>query len=158
MYYTNELPIDFTKNHRTSIFTEEQRLTFCMEALAILESRDAYERDHPVIGIYRLAVEGSQTRDGGVITAGSSTMKIRLANGEFANVAKVGDWVVYGDGSKTRITTGGGIKFDGAALVGSQCCNSDEIINTPQNCGCLLVRRNVAIPEDFLPHRQHPNL
>ncbi|AMG59178.1 PAAR domain-containing protein [Pantoea vagans] len=103
----------------------------------------------PLIYIFRFAVVGSVTRNGGVIrnaTAGSTTGGYKMA--------RVGDKVVYADGSEATIISGAGgartMHGASAALVGSMLDNGDEIISTPQSRSKLVFREGDTLPEGFL--------
>ncbi|WP_224994762.1 PAAR domain-containing protein [Klebsiella pneumoniae] len=98
---------------------------------------------------FRFAVVGSLTRRGGVIrhaSGGATTGGLQ--------VARVGDKVVYADGSESTIISGAGkariMQGASAALVGSMLDNGDEIISTPQSCSKLVFREGRELPEGFL--------
>lgn len=105
-----------------------------------LRSLDQHDIRHPAVAIYRLATEGSSTRDGGVIRKASSGLKIRLDSGEEVRVACAGDLVEYADGSSSAIRSESGEEGGQVAVVGSRLANGDEIIDTPQG-GMQLVKR-----------------
>lgn len=65
--YTNEVSPERLRALDNSIFTEQQLATFSEQVLAIVTKNRAYAKAHPPIAIYRVATEGSQTRNGGVI-------------------------------------------------------------------------------------------
>lgn len=109
---------------------------------------------HRAHAIYRIATEGSQTRDGGVIKQGAAPLAFTLESGQKVRAAQKGDYVVYADGSTAQIVTGAGQGNSHMALVGSRLCNGDEIINTLQGGFLLVGRDGVAMAEDFLPSIQ----
>lgn len=65
--YTNEVLPEFLSRLNNSPFTEEQLAGFDDEVMAIIHQQLAYAEEYPPCAIYRVATEGSQTRDGGVI-------------------------------------------------------------------------------------------
>ncbi|WP_261308027.1 PAAR domain-containing protein [Enterobacter roggenkampii] len=69
-------------------------------------------------------------------------------------MARVGDKVVYADGSEATIVSGAGkariMQGVSAALVGSMLDNGDEIISTPQSRSRLVFREGNTLPEGFL--------
>lgn len=124
---------------------------FSTKAQAAFYEQRAYKDAHPTTAIYRVAAEGSQTRDGGVIQHGTSRMTFVLADDQRVNAAQLGDYAVYPDGTQAQIVTASGQDYDHVALVGSRLCNGDEIINTPQGGVLLLAREGVPPANDFLP-------
>lgn len=76
-------------------------------------------------------------------------------------MARVGDKVVYTDGSEATIVSGAGgariIQDTSAALVGSMLDNGDEIISTPQSGSRLVFREGDTFPKGFLtmPRSKH---
>ncbi|WP_050507332.1 PAAR domain-containing protein [Pseudomonas syringae] len=105
----------------------------------------------PPIAIYRLATQGSQTRNGGVIQQATTKMEITLSGGQIVRVAQVGDEVQYPDGSTAQIVTGSGQETGDMALVGSRLSNGDEIIDTPQGTVYFVHYEGIPMAEDFLP-------
>lgn len=151
LLYTNEVSSEFLRTLDKAPFTEQQLAGFNEQALAIVNEKQAYAKAHPPIAIYRVAAEGSQTRNGGVIQHATSPMESKLDNGQQVRAAQKGDYVVYADGSKAQIVTASGEEHFHLALVGSHLSNGDEIINTSQG-GCLLLMRDgVRRAQDFLP-------
>lgn len=148
--YTNEVSPEFLQSLDKSHFTEQQLADFHEDALAIVNQRQAYINAHPPIAIYRVAAEGSQTRNGGVIQA-TTPMEFKLDNGQQVRAAQKGDYAVYADGSKAQIVTGTGEGNSHFALVGSRLSNGDEIINTPQGGWVFIAREGALQAEDFLP-------
>ncbi|WP_095996123.1 PAAR domain-containing protein [Serratia oryzae] len=69
-------------------------------------------------------------------------------------VARVGDEVIYPDGSTARIISGAGFAhmIEGlpVALVGSELDNGDEIISTPQGSQMHCYRETDQLPEGFM--------
>lgn len=153
--YTNEVSQDYFRECDQQRFTEEQLADFNEEVRKSVRQQQDYLKNHPPIAIYRLATEGSQTRDGGVIQSASTGHTIGLDNGQLVRVAQKGDSVVYADGSTAKIVTGAGESNSNIALVGSRLCNGDEIINTPQRGVQMLTRKGVPMAEDFLPVLSH---
>ncbi|MGP0015886.1 hypothetical protein [Pseudomonas sp.] len=151
LMYTNEVSPEFLRTLDKSPFTEQQLAEFNEETMSLIHQQQAYCEAHPPLAIYRLATEGSQTRDGGVIQHATTPMEIPLDNGRQVRVAQVGDYVVYADGSTAKIATGAGEGNSHLALVGSQLSNGDAIINTPQGCSLFIARDDVPLAEGFLP-------
>ncbi|MDB6141771.1 MAG: hypothetical protein JWP80_815 [Pseudomonas sp.] len=150
-FYTNEVSPEYLRTLDNSPFTEQQLAGFCEEALAIVNKQRAYVKAHPPIAIYRIATEGSQTRNGGVIQQATSPLTFKLGNGQEVRGAQKGDFVVYTDGSTAQIMTGAGHANSDIALVGSYLSNGDEIINTPQGSMLKVTRKGVTLAKDFLP-------
>lgn len=149
--YTNEVSAEFLRRLDDSPFTQQQLANFNEQALAIVNQQQEYKKNHPPIAVYRIATEGSQTRDGGVIQQGTSPLKLTLSNGQQVCAAQKGDHVVYADGSTAQIITAAGEASNHTALVGSRLSNGDEIINTPQGSVLLIAREGMPRAEDFLP-------
>ncbi|NWC95033.1 MULTISPECIES: hypothetical protein [unclassified Pseudomonas] len=150
-FYTNDVSPEFLRTLDKSPFTEQQLADFHDDALAVVNQRQAYVKAHPPIGIYRVAAEGSQTRNGGVIQQVTTRMEFKLDNGQQVRAAQKGDYAVYADGSKAQIVTASGEGNSHLALVGSRLSNGDEIINTPQDGLVFVAREGVLLAEDFLP-------
>ncbi|MEF9672940.1 hypothetical protein QNM99_14805 [Pseudomonas sp. PCH446] len=79
LMYTNEVSPEFLRTLDKSPFTEQQLAEFSEEAIALIHQQQAYCEAHPPLAIYRLATEGSQTRDGGVIQHATTQTVITLA-------------------------------------------------------------------------------
>lgn len=107
LMYTNEVSPEFLRTLDKSPFTEQQLAEFSEEAIALIHQQQAYCEAHPPLAIYRLATEGSQTRDGGVIQHATTQTVITLGSGQQVTVAQVGDYVVYADGSTAKKAWGG---------------------------------------------------
>ena len=150
-FYTNEVSPEFLCDLDAHHLTQERLAKCCDETLAVVRKQQAYIVAHPARAVYRLATEGSQTREGGVIRQATSPFEFTIGDGQKVRAAQKGDCVAYPDGRTAQIITGAGQEYDHLALVGSRLCNGDEIINTLQG-GCLLVgREGVPMEEDFLP-------
>lgn len=149
--YTNEISHEALR-HLDDLYLEPRLLEGYGEDVAAFVSRQkAFVEAHPPIAIYRVATEGSQTRDGGTILQVSSSLTFTLDNGWKVRAAQKGDEVVYADGSTARIITGAGKNNSDIALVGSRLSNGDEIINTLQRRFMIIVREGGPMAEDFLP-------
>ncbi|WP_333848895.1 PAAR domain-containing protein [Leclercia sp.] len=146
--YTNELTPELRESSSQPPY-DKDFLASCDS-----KTRGEYENfnqqvSRPVTHIFRFAVVGSVTRNGGVIrnVSGSST-----AGGY--KMARVGDKVVYADGSEATIISGAGgariMQGASAALVGSMLENGDEIISTPQSGSRLVFREGDTFPKGFL--------
>ncbi|WP_449554036.1 PAAR domain-containing protein [Lelliottia amnigena] len=124
--YTNEITPEIRESHSQPSYDKE--------LLALCDSQTRKELE---------------TRNGGVIrhVSGTST-----AGGY--RMARVGDKVVYPDGSEATIFSGAGkarvMQGVSAALVGSMLDNGDEIISTPQSINKLAFRKGDTLPEGFL--------
>jgi hypothetical protein len=157
--YSNEVTAEFLCSLDAPHFTEERLAQFCEESLAVVRQGQAYVDAHPAHSIYRIATEGSLTRDGGVIQQGTAPLVFTLESGQEVRAAQKGDYVVYADGSTAQIVTGAGQENSHVALVGSRLCNGDEIINTLQGGFLIVGREGVPMVEDFLPsikEEEHP--
>lgn len=155
MLYTNEVSSEYLSSLNDHCFTEQQLAKFNEQALEVINQRQVYLKNHPAIAVYRVAAEGSQTRNGGTIKQTASALEFKLTNGQRVRAAHKGDYVEYADGSKVQILTGAGESNSNIALVGSLLSNGDEIINTPQGSVVLIAREGVQLAEDFLPTIQN---
>jgi len=144
--YTNEASAEYLRRLDDSPFTVQQLAGFDEHALASVSQQQAYAQAHPPIAIYRVATEGSQTRDGGLLQQGTAPLELPLADGRPVRAACKGDQVVYPDGRTVRIVTGAGAGNSHVALVGSVLSNGDEIINTPQGALLLIDREAAKLP------------
>lgn len=146
--YTNELTPELRESSSQPPY-DEDFLTSC--DIKTGEQLEVFNRHvcRPITHIFRFAVVGSVTRNGGVLhnASGGST-----AGGY--KMARVGDKVVYADGSKATIISGAGgariMQGASAALVGSMLDNGDEIISTPQSGSRLEFREGDIFPKGFL--------
>ena len=109
--------------------------------------------DHKPHGTYYLAVNGAKSKNGGLVKASFDQSKIAGLS-----VARVGDDVIYADGTSSKIISGAGKScvLDGksVALVGSRLENGDEIVESPNNAVALRIFKDQQIPEGFLNHVQ----
>ncbi|KAB0491098.1 hypothetical protein [Pseudomonas vancouverensis] len=149
--YTNAASAESLRSLDAPCFTDEQLARFSDQALAVVRQQQAFMEAHPARAIYRLATEGSQNRDGGIVQQATSALEYTLESGRKVRVAQIGDVVVYADGRTAQIVTGAGTENSDIALVGSRLCNGDEIINTLQSGVLLVGREGVPMAEDFLP-------
>ncbi|BEM75207.1 hypothetical protein SME36J_46300 [Serratia marcescens] len=149
--YTNELTPELAASLARPPFSAEMS----DGARHTVEAQEAFMREHPVVAIYRIAVDGALTRRGGVVRAAWNGSEIELEGGQKVNIALVGDEVVYPDGTTVRIVTGSGSKFkkgeQSIALVGSRLSNGDVIISTPQAGSMLNELKGLPVDADFLP-------
>lgn len=158
--YTNALTSELLTQLNTPSHTPEQLAALPEEVQKIILKQQEYDSLHPVNTIYRFAVEGSLTRDGGVIQTGTTKMTIIDENGKERRIAQTQDVVRYPDGSTAIITSGAGKESYSSegksfALVGSQLSNGDEIISTPQHIALLAIREGYQLPDDFLVQGQN---
>ena len=151
LLYTNQVSPEFLRTLDKSHFTEQQLAGFSEQALAVVNDRQTYAKAHPIIAVYRVATDGSQTRNGGVIQHATAPFEFTLEDGQQVRAAQKGDYVVYANGSTAHIVTASGHGNSHLALVGSVLSNGDEIINTPQGGFLFFDREGVQRAEDFLP-------
>lgn len=146
--YTNEITSELRESSSQPPYNEDFLACCDIQTREQLEDLNKHVT-RPITHIFRFAVIGSVTRNGGVIinASGSST------TGGY-KIARVGDNVVYADGSEATIISGAGeariMQGASAALVGSMLDNGDEIISTPQSCSRLEFREGDAFPKGFL--------
>ncbi|MEG0482992.1 MAG: PAAR domain-containing protein [Acinetobacter sp.] len=99
--------------------------------------------------LYYLAVNGAKTKNGGLVKASTTACTI-----EGLAVARVGDDVIYADGTTSKIVSGSGkgCLLDGVAiaLVGSHLENGDEIVDSPNHAVAMSVFKGDTPPEGFL--------
>lgn len=150
-YYTNETTEEVLRELNKPPFSEEQLSTFDPADAKKIREHQSDLLSQPVIGIRRMASEGSQSRLGGQVIKGTAGVKITLDDGNKVTIAAKGDPVQYPDGSIAFIVTGAGKANSDIALVGSRLDNGDEIINTPQGVALLAIRAGQHWADDFLP-------
>ncbi|MCH2071206.1 PAAR domain-containing protein [Acinetobacter pittii] len=101
--------------------------------------------------IYHVAVHGAKSKNGGLVNASSNVGKIGGSS-----IARVGDEVIYADGTTSKIISGAGSAcvVDGSpvALVGSRLENGDEIIDSPNTTIAIRIYKDQPIPKNFLSH------
>ncbi|AMM28734.1 MULTISPECIES: PAAR domain-containing protein [Acinetobacter] len=101
--------------------------------------------------IYYVAVHGAKTQNDGLVNVSSTNTKIKGLS-----IARVGDEVIYADGTTSKIISGAGTAciVDGSpvALVGSRLENGDEIIESPNNTIAIRIYKDQALPQNFLSH------
>ena len=152
--YTNELSPEVLTSMDQSPFTTEQLAGMNDETRALISEQQEYCRQHPVNTIYRIAVEGSLTKDGGTVRVVYNGNQIELSDGRKVNVALVGDDVVYPDGRTTKIITGAGkiseVNGRGVALVNSRLDNGNEMISTLCDGPMIVGREGEVMPKDFV--------
>jgi uncharacterized Zn-binding protein involved in type VI secretion len=147
--YSNEITPEIRESYLQPPYDKELLSDYDNETRKELEEINEQRLSRPLAHIVRYAVVGSMTRRGGVIRHVSSC----ATTGEY-RVARVGDKVVYADGSEATIISGAGkarvMQGASAALVGSMLDISDEIISTPQSISQLAYREGDTLPEGFL--------
>ncbi|RSP93775.1 hypothetical protein EA716_12075 [Acinetobacter baumannii] len=101
--------------------------------------------------IYYVAVHGAKSQNGGLVNTSSTNTKIRGLS-----IARVGDEVIYVDGTTSKIISGAGTAciVDGVpvALVGSRLENGDEIIDSPNTTIGIRIYKDQPLPQNFLSH------
>lgn len=156
--YNNELTPELLARLNQSSFRTEELAEMDDEVRALVAEQEASRRQHPIIAIYRPAVAGCLTRNGGMGDEfnpdSGERRKTRLKNGVWASILTEGCTVSYPDGSRARIVSSAGsrnrLNGRGVALVGSILDNGDEIISTPQGSSIMIVREGATLPDDFL--------
>jgi hypothetical protein len=153
--YTNELTPEILASFDKPAFSNEQLSGMTEEWQELLAKQQADLKQHPVIEFYRIAVEGSLTRDGGILKTATATTKVEISNGQKLRVAQTLDTVVYPDGTAAAIISGAGDaghngRGQSVALVGSRLSNGDEIISTPQGTTILVLRLGIPAAKGFL--------
>lgn len=125
--YDNELTPELLARLNHSSFTAEELAELDDEVRALVAEQEASRRQHPIIAIYRPAVAGCLTRNGGTGDEfnpdSEKGRKIRLKNGVWASVLTESCTVSYPDGSHARIVSSAGnrnrLNGQGVAVVGS---------------------------------------
>ncbi|HHA1916335.1 TPA: hypothetical protein ACOEDZ_002933 [Enterobacter asburiae] len=153
--YTNELTPEILASFDKPAFSNEQLSGMTEEWQELLAKQQADLKQHPVIEFYRIAVEGSLTRDGGILKTATATTEVEISNGQKLRVAQTLDTVVYPDGTEAAIISGAGDaghngSGQSVALVGSRLSNGDEIISTPQGTTILVLRLGIPAAKGFL--------
>ncbi|MDV7559262.1 PAAR domain-containing protein [Acinetobacter baumannii] len=100
---------------------------------------------------YYLAVHGAKSQNGGLVNTSSNIGKIGGLS-----IARVGDEVIYADGTTSKIISGAGTAciVDGSpvALVGSYLENGDVIIDSPNTTIAIRTYKDQPLPQNFLSH------
>ncbi|OTG87538.1 hypothetical protein B9T31_03275 [Acinetobacter sp. ANC 4558] len=103
--------------------------------------------------IYYLAVNGAKTKNDGLVKASATQHTI----GGLA-IARVGDDVIYADGTTSKIISGAGTAYtvDGlsVALVGSRLENGDKIVDSPNNAVAINIFKGDKALQGFLVSEQ----
>lgn len=101
--------------------------------------------------LYYVATHGAKSKNGGLVNATSHMVKVAGLS-----LARVGDEVIYADGTTSKIISGAGnvCVVDGlpVALVGSHIENGDVIIESPNTSLVIRIFKDQPIPENFLGH------
>ncbi|WP_459660859.1 hypothetical protein ACL9Z5_000535 [Acinetobacter calcoaceticus] len=101
--------------------------------------------------IYHVAVHGAKSQNGGLVNASSNSSKIKGLS-----IARVGDEVIYADGTTSKIISGAGtacvVEGSPVALVGSRLENGDVIIDSPNTTIAIRIYKDQPLPESFLSH------
>ncbi|MCE6237247.1 PAAR domain-containing protein [Acinetobacter pittii] len=101
--------------------------------------------------IYHVAVHGAKSKNGGLINASSNNSKIKGLS-----IARVGDEVIYADGTTSKIISGADtacvVEGLPVALVGSRLANGDEIIDSPNTSVAIRIYKDQPKPKNFLSH------
>lgn len=103
--------------------------------------------------LYYFAVNGAKTKNDGLVKASTTQNTI-----DGLAIARVGDEVIYADGTTSRIVSGAGTAciVDGlsVALVGSRLENGDEIIDSPNSSVAINIFKGDKAPKGFLVSEQ----
>jgi len=117
-----------------------------------IKAEELYFQHRPKT-LYYFAVNGAKTKNNGLVKASATQYTI----GGLA-IARVGDEVIYVDGTTSKIISGAGTAciVDGlsVALIGSQLENGDEIIDSPNNSVAINIFKGDKAPEGFLTLEQ----
>lgn len=156
--YNNDFTPEILANLKEPAFTPEKIAEMPEDARKIVMEQLALQQ-RPVAAIYRPAVAGSLTRQGGIADEfepdSNKGAKALLSNGQYVSVLYEGCTVTYVDGTKSRIATSAGqshtVAGKGMGLVGSLLENGDVIVSTPANCGFIVKYEDDPVAEDFLP-------
>jgi len=101
--------------------------------------------------IYHVAVHGAKSQNGGLVNASSNSSKIKGLS-----IARVGDEVIYADGTTSKIISGADIAcvVEGSpvALVGSRLENGDVIIDSPNTTIAIRIYKDQPLLQNFLSH------
>lgn len=101
--------------------------------------------------IYYIAVHGAKTQNDGLVNTSSTNTKIKGLS-----IARVGDEVIYADGTTSKIISGAGTAcvVDGlsVALIGSRLENGEEIIESPHTSIAIRIYKDRPLPQNFLSH------
>lgn len=112
-----------------------------------LKAEQLYFQHRPKT-MYYIAVNGSKTKQGGLVKASATQGKI----GDLS-IARIGDDVIYADGTVAKIISGAGkvciVEGLSAALVGSQLDNGDEIIDSPNRTVAINILKVKHYLKDF---------
>lgn len=113
-----------------------------------LKAEQLYFQHRPKT-MYYLAVNWSKTKQGGLVKASATQGKIGGLS-----IARIGDEVIYADGTVAKIISGVGkvciVEGLSAALVGSQLDNGDEIIDSPNCTVAINIFKGEPLPDGFL--------
>ena len=113
-----------------------------------LKAEQLYFQHKPQTILY-LAVNGAKTKNGGLVKA--SALECRIGG---LAIARVGDDVIYEDGTVSKIISGAGraciVEGKSVALVGSHLENGDEIIDSPNKSVAINIFKGDKAPEGFL--------
>ncbi|MEW6484713.1 MAG: hypothetical protein AB1423_08810 [Pseudomonadota bacterium] len=152
--YTNGLAPELLATLDQSPFTAEQLAGMNDETRARISEQQEYCRQHPVNAIYRIAVDGSLTREGGTVRAAYNGNEIELSDGRKVNVALAGVDVVYPDGITAKMVTAAGkmneVNGRGVVRVNRRPDNRDKIISTLCDGPIIAGPEGEGMPEDFL--------
>lgn len=153
--YTNELTAEMLTTFDKPAYSDEKLAGMSEEWREFLTKQQTDLKQHPVIEIYRIAVEGSLTRDGGILKIATATSEIEISYGQKLRVGQALDIVVYPDDTEATIISGAGEAAHNnagrsVALVGSRLSNGDEIVSTPQGTGILVLRQGIPAAKGFL--------
>jgi hypothetical protein len=112
-----------------ALFCSPHLVRLPQEVAGLLRQREAPPYSEPT---YRFAVKGATTRLGGVLREATSDFAV---SGTHHKAACVGDYIEYGNGSRSQIVTGVGLpetpNFRALAVVGSLLENGDVITDSP---------------------------
>jgi len=151
--YTHQQPPELRVTMEQCPFTAQQREGMNDEVRALIE-QDEDIRRHPVTAIWRQAVPGSITRNGGGVSTATFAGDVITRHRQPAEMAQAGDEVTYPDGTTVPIARRSGSRLSnnakGYALAGRCLCNGDEMISTPQHDAVSCCHTGKTQVDDFL--------
>lgn len=153
--YTNQLTPELAASLARPPFSAEKKAGMSEDVRQTVEEQEAFLLEHPVVAIYRIAVDGALTQRGGVIRAPWNGAEIEHESRQKVNIALVDDEVAYPDSTTAHIITGSGAEYrkgeESIALVGSRLSSGDVIISTPQAGSMLTEQDGLPMGAGFLP-------
>ncbi|MEH0884459.1 hypothetical protein [Enterobacter sp. UNJFSC 003] len=153
--YNNDPTPEILSSFDKPAFSDKKIAEMGQQWQELITKQQTELQQHPVNEIFRIEIEGSLTRDGGILKTATSTSEVEISTGQKLGVAQTQDAVVYPEGTEATIISGAGeAEHNNArrsvALVGSRLSNGDEITSTPQGSEILVLRRGIPAAKGFL--------